>query len=137
MAIANGVGELDYLANCFTRVISPPSDDGSVEAMIAQVCVRNKNRILLSEILDSTPATIRTIFEDPEVIKGNLVVEKINREKQSEKRAIAVFSNAALNIMEGKRADSWREPEKNKEPRRVRKIPSAKGRQSPPTKDVT
>jgi len=133
MALANGVGELEYLEHCFSKTIPAPSISSPIEAMIAQACVRNKNRILLTEIMDSTPEAVRTLFEDPEIMGINHASEEglSSGDTVAKKRLDSICDNAARNLIEGKRIDSWRSPEdqkKENKPKRNRKIPSAKDR---------
>lgn len=124
MALANGVREIEYLANCFSMAPSKPKAGGSIEAMLAQACVHSKNRLQIHEILNCTPAAIRTLFQDPEAINANAVLDGPvhPNDKQGQKRFAKVLRNAALNIVEGRRIDAYREPEAK--PKTEEKTPS-------------
>lgn len=114
MSIANGVGELDYLTHCYSRNPSGGGTGRPVESMIAQVCVRNKNRMSLEEVLDSTPAALRTIFEDPETMVDDAEAERSlhPNDKLGQKRFSRIYESMADNIVEGRRIDSERPKEK-------------------------
>lgn len=123
MALANGVSELEYLANCFSRPPSSPGRGGSVDAMLSQACVHSKNRIQIHELLDCTPAAIRTLFQEPESINANAVLDAPvhPNDKIGQKRVTKVLSDAAKNIIEGKRIDAYREPAEKPKKERVQK----------------
>lgn len=121
MALANGVSELEYLSNCFSRPSSKPGQGGSIDAMLSQACVHSKNRIQIHELLDCTPAAIRTLFQDPETINANSILDGPvhPNDKIGQKRISKVLSDAAKNIIEGRRIDAYREsaekPKKERE----------------------
>lgn len=123
MALANGVGELEYLDGCFSRTPSKPGQGGSVEAMLSQACVHSKSRIQIHEILDCTPAAIRTLFQDPDAINANSALDgPIHpNDKIGQKRITKVLSDAAKNIIEGKRIDAYRESEEKPKKEREQK----------------
>lgn len=116
MAIANGVGEFDFLFNCYKATPVSTGKTKSVEAMIAQICVRNKNRMPLDEVLDSTPAMLAILFEDPDVYVQD--PEANPNDTIGKKIAAKLYERMSLNLIENKRIDAIRpkEPKEKKEP---------------------
>lgn len=115
MAIANGVGEFDFLFNCYKSTPVSTGKSRSIENMIAQVCVRNKNRMPLDEVLDSTPAMLAILFEDPDAYVQD--PDANPNDTIGQKIAKKLFSRMADNLIEGKRIDAIRpkEPKEKKQ----------------------
>lgn len=113
MSIANGIGEFDFLANCHKTVPVPNGKSRSIEAMIAQVCVRNKNRMSLEEVLDSTPEMLKVLFEEPENLIDDAEAERAlhPNDKVGRRRFEKIYENMAANISSGQRIDAPRPKE--------------------------
>ena len=133
MASANFVDEFHFLATCFRQVPEPPSLSGkSAESMIANLCIRSKDRIDLNTILDSTPGAMKVLFTDPEILVDDISAERSlhPNDKLGQRRFGRVYVSLAKNISEGKRIDEYRQPESKPKPAQEPKKPTRQNRKN-------
>lgn len=121
MASANFVDEFHFLATCFRQVPEPPNPSGKgVESMIASLCIKNQNRIDLKTVLDSTPAAMKVLFTDPDLLVDDISAERTLHpaDKLGQRRFARVYSGLAKNIADGLRIDEYRAPDARSEPQK-------------------